>query len=157
VTMKIAIADTNTLRRDMIATALVSSGYDVMSVASPNELGLLPDKPDLAVVDASYIPNLAPTETDELSIDIKKRVIKLNGEPLKLTPKEYALLAFLMSHRGQVFTRDELFSHVWECSEYSDTRAVMVYIGRIRKKIEKNPTAPELLLNVWGSGYMLVA
>jgi len=162
--MRIAIADSDALRRNMIETTLRSGGYDVLSVSTPAEISLLAEMPDLAVVDASYISCVDSdnVKTDNtagdhpLHIDKSRRMISLNGKRLRLTPKEYDLLSFLLTNTGKVFTRDELFRSVWDSDDDSDTRAVMVYIGRIRKKIERDPSNPEILINVWGSGYMLL-
>lgn len=91
---------------------------------------------------------------DDLVIDVKKRIVTLKGKELVLTPKEYDLLFFLVSHRGEVLTREGIRKHLWkESSIYSWSRVIDVHIQHLRQKIEKNPSRPVYILTVPGVGY----
>lgn len=70
-----------------------------------------------------------------------------------MTPKEFALLAFLASHPGKVFTRDQLLDRVWGLDSWISPRTVDVHIRWLRTKIEPDPARPRYLQTVRGSGY----
>lgn len=76
-----------------------------------------------------------------------------DGKEITLTATEYDLLLYLASHPDQVFTRDQLFSAVWGSDYTGDLATVAVHIQKIRKKIEKDPTNPEFIETLWGTGY----
>ncbi len=90
---------------------------------------------------------------DELTIDGITREVSKNGEPLKLTAKEFDLLWFLGRHPRQVFSRDLLMDRVWGYSAALDTGTVTVHVRRLREKIEDDPSRPRFLETVWGVGY----
>ncbi len=77
----------------------------------------------------------------------------VDGTEVSLTSKEFELLAFLMRHPKQVFTRDQLLDNVWGYEYYGDPSTITVHIRRLREKIERNPSQPDRLLTVWGVGY----
>lgn len=86
-----------------------------------------------------------------LVINVTAREVKVNGQTVTLTPKEYNLLCLFAEHPRQVFTYDSLIDRFWE--GVGDKHTVRVHVGRIRDKIELNPEQPELIVNVWGVGY----
>lgn len=87
-----------------------------------------------------------------IRLDLESKTLFVNEEPVKITPLEYKILAFLMHHPGKVFSIDEIYRHVWGEPAYNpDT--VAVHIRRIREKIEINPSQPDYLKVVWGIGY----
>jgi two-component system, OmpR family, response regulator ResD len=90
-----------------------------------------------------------------LRMDTAARSATLDGRPLALTMREFDLLAFLMRHPGQVFTREQLLDNVWGFTFASDMSTVTVHIRRLREKIESDPANPMLLTTVWGVGYRL--
>jgi two-component system, OmpR family, response regulator ResD len=90
-----------------------------------------------------------------LRLDTAARSAMLHGSPLNLTAREFDLLAFLMRHPGQVFTREQLLDNVWGFTFASDMSTVTVHIRRLREKIERDPANPALLTTVWGVGYRL--
>jgi two-component system, OmpR family, response regulator ResD len=90
-----------------------------------------------------------------LRLDTAARTASLQGRPLGLTAREFDLLAFLMRHPGQVFTREQLLDQVWGFTFASDMSTVTVHIRRLREKIEVDPATPLLLTTVWGVGYRL--
>ena len=80
--------------------------------------------------------------------------VRLRGEPLSVTRTEFRLLCELAEHAGQVLSRQQLLERVWDY-EFGDERLVDVHIGRIRHKIEDDPSAPQRLVTVRGLGYKL--
>lgn len=91
---------------------------------------------------------------DGLEIDGRSREVRVDGEPVELTAKEFDLLVFLASAPKQVFSRSQLLEQVWESStDWQDASTVTVHIRRIRRKIERDPNEPRWIATVWGVGY----
>ena len=89
----------------------------------------------------------------DLEVNVANRSVTLKGKEVRLTAKEFDLLQLFISHRGRVFSREEMLDAVWK-NEYSgDARTVDVHIRRLREKIEQNPTQPEFIFTKWGVGY----
>ncbi len=88
-----------------------------------------------------------------LEIDLQQRVVMLRGEMVRVTAREFDLLAFLATHRGKVYPRDELLGLVWKYDFMGDMRTVDVHIRRLREKIEDDSSKPEYILTKWGVGY----
>jgi DNA-binding response OmpR family regulator len=89
----------------------------------------------------------------ELVLDADKHRVTLEGRPVKLTTLEYKLLQALMSAPGRVFTREELLNRFYESGEVVVDRVVDVHIGKLRQKIEKDPSSPRFIHTVRGFGY----
>ena len=88
----------------------------------------------------------------DLAIDMAARTVTKGGLPLQVTVREFDLLAFLLAHRGQVFTRSELMEQVWGWT-FGDESTVTVHVRRLREKIEPDPANPQRVMTVWGIGY----
>ena len=89
----------------------------------------------------------------ELAIDFPRHEVVVRGEMVDLSPTEFRLLAVLTRHAGQVLSQDQLLDHVWG-SEYAESiDVVRLYIGYLRRKIEREPGKPELIETVRGFGY----
>jgi DNA-binding response OmpR family regulator len=88
-----------------------------------------------------------------LLIDLNRREVLFEGQPLALKPKEYELLLFLAQHRGQAVSREFLLERVWGWEFVGGTRTVDVHIHWLREKIEVDPTNPQRIITVRGSGY----
>lgn len=89
-----------------------------------------------------------------LELDNAKRSVCKNGTPCDLTETEYALLSLLCSHRGQIFSAEQLYETVWkESYYYGANNTVMVHIRNLRLKIEDDPTNPLIIKTIWGKGY----
>lgn len=86
-------------------------------------------------------------------VDRARHEVTADGEPVRLTPREFDLLAYLMEHAGRVRTRDQILQGVWAQEDYLDERTVDVHIRWLRTKIEADPAHPERLLTVRGVGY----
>lgn len=90
-----------------------------------------------------------------LQLDRQRRELKVDGKGVDLTPTEYQLLTLLAEHVGEVVTHQTLLSSVWGTEGDSDHDSLKVYIWHLRRKIEKNPRQPKILLTEWGVGYRL--
>jgi DNA-binding response OmpR family regulator len=90
----------------------------------------------------------------DLEIDTAARTVRRAGQPIHLTPREYALLEFLAFHPGQVVTRSMIWEHLYDEHDESTSNVVDVYIRYLRSKIDKG-FDPPLILTRWGEGYML--
>jgi two-component system, OmpR family, response regulator len=90
----------------------------------------------------------------DLSIDQKSREVLRAGEPIELTPREFDLLVYLMVHKRQVLSRDQILEAVWGYDFFGDTNVVDVYIRYVRKKIDL-PHLPSLIHTVRGIGYVM--
>lgn len=91
-----------------------------------------------------------------INIDSFKRIVIKNGEVIKLTDKEYALLFFLVEHRGKPWSLEALYENIWQ-EKYlpSSSNTVMVHILRLRQKIEDNSAQPEIIRTIYGKGYQV--
>jgi two-component system response regulator ResD len=85
-----------------------------------------------------------------LSVDINAHIVKIDGNTVALTPKEFDLLSFFISHKGIVFTRDQLLNHVWGYDYFGDSRTVDTHIKSLRDKLGEYR---DLIVTVWGTGY----
>ena len=90
---------------------------------------------------------------DGLVVDSATREVTRDGNPLRLTAREFDLLWFLASHPRRVFSRENLMRRVWGYSAALDTGTVTVHMRRLREKIEHDPSHPRHLETVWGVGY----
>lgn len=91
-----------------------------------------------------------------LSIDFTNRTVKKNGELLKLTTTEYALLMLLVKNEGKVLTHTFILKEIWGPGYVERSEYPRVFIGQLRKKIETNPNQPTLILTESGVGYRFV-
>ena len=91
-------------------------------------------------------------EKGSLRLDLKSYTLTKNNAPIELSARELRLLRFFMENPGQVFTKIQIYRNVWE-NEFYDDNSVMVYISRLREKIEENPREPMFIQTVWGIGY----
>ncbi len=91
-----------------------------------------------------------------VQIDFKKLEAAKNGQPLKLTAKEYKVLKFLIQHEREAVSRDMLLDEVWGYESYPDTRTVDNFVLSLRKKIENDPSDPKHLLTIPTVGYKFV-
>ena len=88
-----------------------------------------------------------------IKIDITARRVWINGEEKSFTTKEFDLLTFLASHPNHVYTKDELFSEIWDMESIGDIATVTVHIKKIREKIEFDTSNPQYIETIWGVGY----
>lgn len=90
-----------------------------------------------------------------LEIDLNSHEARLAGKPLNLKPKEFDLLALLVSNKGRAFTRDQILEKVWGYDYIGQTRTVDVYISWLRDKLQADPTTASSIVTIRGVGYRL--
>ena len=88
-----------------------------------------------------------------IKIDTTARRVWIRGEEKTFTTKEFDLLTFLASHPNRVYTKDELFSEIWDMESIGDIATVTVHIKKIREKIEFDTSKPQYIETIWGVGY----
>ena len=89
-----------------------------------------------------------------LELDEDRVEVRVDGEPVKMTPMEFKILQLLIKSPGRVFSAEEIYERVWE-ERAINTDTVMVHVRHIREKIEINPKEPKYLKVVWGVGYKI--
>jgi DNA-binding response OmpR family regulator len=103
------------------------------------------------------IPTSAGTQRiGNLEIDFDQRLVWRDGELVKLSPTEFALLQELALHSGKILTHETLLKRVWGTEYRSESEYVRVYIGRLRRKLEDDPSQPAHILTEPGIGYYMV-
>lgn len=93
--------------------------------------------------------------TGNLSVDLGARIVKRNGEIVKLTPTEYSLLSLFVRNAGKVLTHRYILQQVWGPAFEEESQYSRVYVGQLRKKLEDDPSNPKLFLTESGIGYRL--
>lgn len=94
--------------------------------------------------------------TGDLAMDIAKREVRRSGSLIKLSPREFAVLEYLMRHPDQVLTRTQIGEHVWNLDFYNESNVVDVYIGYLRRKLGEHGNLA-LIQTVRGVGYRISA
>ena len=94
---------------------------------------------------------------NDLELDLDKFEVKIRGEVIDLTVREFEVIKFLASQPGQVVTRETLLEKVWGYEYYGDIRTVDVTVRRIREKIEKDTSSPKILITKRGVGYYIAS
>jgi two-component system KDP operon response regulator KdpE len=94
-------------------------------------------------------------QTGDLSVDLVRRIVRVGGKEVKLSPKEYDLLRMLVQHAGKVLTHKFLLGELWD--DLTDAQYLRVYVRQLRQKIEANPERPQYILTETGIGYRLRA
>jgi two-component system KDP operon response regulator KdpE len=90
-----------------------------------------------------------------LTIDLAARAVSIDGARVQLSPKEYRLLQVLAQHAGNVVTHQYLLKEVWGVKHVHDAHYLPIFVRKLRRKIEKNPTQPRILVTELGVGYRL--
>ena len=92
-------------------------------------------------------------EFDDVRVDLSRRTVQRNGEDIHLTALEYRLLAVLVTNAGRVLTHRQLLREVWGPSYVDSSHYLRIYVGRLRQKLETDPTQPRFFLTETGVGY----
>lgn len=92
----------------------------------------------------------------DVMIDLKSYQVIRKGKPVRCTAMEAKILGYMIAHRNEVVTREKLLDEIWGYDVYPTTRTVDTLIMKLRKKIEKNPNSPRIILTVYGAGYKFV-
>ncbi len=88
--------------------------------------------------------------------DLDKRIVKVDGQEVHLTPNEYKLLLVLIKHAGKVLTQRQLLNEVWGPNHIEQAQYLRVYVAQLRRKLERDPARPKHLQTEPGVGYRLV-
>lgn len=94
-------------------------------------------------------------QTRNLVMNLNGYSVTKNGCKIELTSKEFEILKLLLQNPKKVYTKEQIYSLVWNDTYYGDENAVNVHISRLRNKIEDNPRKPQYVITVWGIGYKL--
>jgi two-component system KDP operon response regulator KdpE len=99
----------------------------------------------------------APTifTSGDVEVDLARRLVMRSGQPVKLTPTEYALLRLLVQHAGKVLTHRQILKAVWGPAYVDETHYLRVYFAQLRQKLEVDPKRPQIILTEPGVGYRL--
>ncbi len=92
----------------------------------------------------------------DVEVNVRSNEVLRAGTPIELSAKEFALLAYFISHPAETLSRDRLLDAVWGYENYPNTRTVDAHIVHLRQKLELNPEEPRFILTVHGSGYKFV-
>ncbi|MGI6462328.1 MAG: response regulator transcription factor [Candidatus Scatomorpha sp.] len=90
-----------------------------------------------------------------IELDDRRKEVKVDGESVSLTPKEYDILKLLISNPGKVFSPEEIYLEVWKEKPYGSENTVAVHIRHLREKLEINPAEPKYIRLVFGQGYKI--
>ncbi|MFD3445976.1 response regulator transcription factor [Microbacteriaceae bacterium 4G12] len=96
-------------------------------------------------------------EIDDLIINVATHEVKVSGQDVKLTPREFTILELLARNRGIVFSAEKIYQSVWNDPFFQSDNTIMVHVRKIREKIEENPRKPKYIKTVWGVGYKIEA
>ena len=100
------------------------------------------------------MPAIIRKQTNVLSINPFTRIVTdKKGKSIPLTAKEFDLLYFLVSHKGQVFSKEQLYNNVWGYDYPADANNLTSFIRKLRKKIEPDPDNPRYIITIRGAGY----
>ena len=92
-------------------------------------------------------------KTGGLELDTETREVRVDGEPVVLTPKEFGVLEYLMEQPGRIFSMEQIYEAVWKEPYVYDDNNIMAVISRLRKKLEENPANPRYIQTIKGIGY----
>lgn len=104
-----------------------------------------------------------PTQTSDalivgdLEIDPKAYIVKVRGEEIPFSVKEFEILHYLALNMNQALSREKIFESIWGFNEYGDINTVTVHVRKIREKIEEDPSTPKYIETIWGIGYKFKA
>jgi two-component system KDP operon response regulator KdpE len=95
-------------------------------------------------------------EVGDLTIDLEKHAVLRGGEPVALTPHEFAMLRLFVQNQGKLLTHQTILREVWGLAYQTESHYLHVYVSQLRRKIEPDPTRPRYLITEPGVGYRLV-
>lgn len=104
----------------------------------------------------SEVDETAVIEADDLTIDLSDKRVRRASEEIHLTPKEWAMLEYLVRHRGRLVGQAELLKAVWGANYQDETNYLRVFTAQLRKKLEKDPSRPRMLITEPGMGHRFV-
>ena len=125
-------------------------------VAKPFTVGELLARIRAGLRRSATAPAGVALQFGQVEVDLEKRIVKVKGEEVHLTPNEYKLLQALIKHAGKVLTQRQLLSEVWGPNSTEQAQYLRVYIAQLRRKLEEDPARPKYLQTEPGVGYRLV-
>lgn len=127
-------------------------------ISKPFDPGELVERVKAVFRRYNYALANSPISVGSLKLDVQELKVKTpRGKDVALTPTEMRLLRYLMLNTGRTVPRESLINSIWGCDYDAESNTVDVYIRRLRKKIEREPSRPEFLQTVRGAGYKLVS
>jgi two-component system KDP operon response regulator KdpE len=135
--------------------ALLDAGADDYLI-KPFSIGELLARLRVAQRHTQPTPEMTTFRAGRLEVDLTRRLVTVNNQPVKLTATEYALLRLLIQHAGKVLTHRQLLREVWGPNYEEETQYLRVYVAQLRHKLEIDPANPSLLITEPGVGYRLV-
>jgi DNA-binding response OmpR family regulator len=174
----VLVVDDEPQMRRMLAASLELAGYEVTAVGSGEDAlaeidrlltrvraQLLPERaaeraPATAALrrDALSRPDEPATiRLGDVHVDLPHRLVTRRGRRVALSAREFELLRYLLAHRNEVVSREQLLRDVWGYNEQSVSRTVDNYVAKLRTHLESRPHRPRLIVTVHGSGYQLLA
>lgn len=102
------------------------------------------------------VPEEPMFKSEALEVDFNKRIVMVDKREIKITPLEYDLLRFFVMNRGKILTQRQIMREIWGPGMESETNYLRVYVASLRKKIEKDPSRPRMILTEPAVGYRFV-
>jgi len=158
----VLVVDDDPRVRRTLSASLEFAGYEVTAVGSGTdaltEIGRLLER-----VRAHLDEQGSPSDDDDavvthgtLRIDLRHRLVTRRGRRVPLSAREFELLRYLLEHRNEIVSREQLLRDVWGYNQLAISRTVDNYVAKLRTHIEERPHRPRLIVTVHGSGYQLV-
>ncbi|QJU17692.1 winged helix-turn-helix domain-containing protein [Blautia pseudococcoides] len=101
----------------------------------------------------SVVPTMARVSFDLDINPFTRKFVNKSGKEITLTSKEFDLLYFMYLHKGQVFSKEQLYENVWGYDDMPASSNLTSFIRKLRKKVEPDPDNPQYIITVWGVGY----
>ncbi len=133
---------------------LLDTGADDF-ITKPFNTGELLARIRVALRHSMKIDESPVFNSGHLYVDLNSRIVKINQQEIKLTATEYSLLTLFIKHSGKVLTHNYIIKEIWGNPYADNSQILRVHIAQLRKKIEKNPALPELIITEPGVGYRL--
>lgn len=134
-----------------IVSALDNGATDYLN--KPFRTGELLARIRSALRRSQEVGNTTSISCGNIDVDLTSRVVKKNGEILKLTSTEYNLLSLFAKNAGRVLTHQYILKEIWGVARQTETQYLRVFVGTLRKKIEENPNHPTHIITESGVGY----
>ncbi len=125
-------------------------------VTKPFSMGELMARLRVAARHAQPVQESHKFRNGHLYVDMVHRIVKVNEQPVKLTATEYNLLMLFIKHVGKVLTHRQILKAIWGPHTVEQTQYLRIYMAQLRKKLELDPTQPQLFLTESGVGYRMV-
>ncbi|MCG6166922.1 response regulator [Leptospira sp. FAT2] len=142
------------LSSDSEKISLLDEGADDY-ITKPFSMGELLARIRVALRNKTQEPGSPIFISGNLYVDLANRIVQVSQNTIHLTPIEYSFLSFLIQHAGKVLTQEQIIRHVWGPFAKNESGPLRVHVASLRKKIEADPSNPELLLTEPGVGYRL--